>query len=192
MAGDQDTYGLELTTSAILPVFDKHVFNIRGAFRVVDTYGNDDEVPVYDRLFLGGQRNIRGFDYRDVGPFDETGKEAIGGKSSYYTTFEYTVPLWKKIRGATFYDMGFVTPDAYDLDFGALNSGVGIGLRFDMPGMPLQTRLCVVRFRLKIITMMAVSLHSRWDTICKINDWRNYNEKADETRFIDSFFGRHN
>ncbi len=138
LGGDQETYGLELTSSQYWPVFNKHVFNIRGAYRVVDTYGSSDEVPVYDRLFLGGQRNVRGFDYREVGPFDSTGREAIGGKTSYYTTFEYTVPLWKKVRGAMFYDMGFVSKDAYSTDFNSMNSGAGIGLRFDMPGMPLQ------------------------------------------------------
>ncbi len=127
-----------MTSSQYWPVFNKHVFNIRGAYRVVDTYGSSDEVPVYDRLFLGGQRNVRGFDYREVGPFDSTGREAIGGKTSYYTTFEYTVPLWKKVRGAMFYDMGFVSKDAYSTDFNSMNSGAGIGLRFDMPGMPLQ------------------------------------------------------
>lgn len=136
--GDVEIYGTELTSSQYWPVFETHVFNIRGALKFVDSYG-DDDVAVYDRLFLGGQRSVRGFDYREVGPVDAaTNSEAIGGKTSYYTTFEYTVPLWKKVRAATFYDIGFVSAKAFDPDFGLLNSGYGLGLRFDMPGMPLQ------------------------------------------------------
>lgn len=138
LMGAEDIYGAELSSSQYWPLFGNQVFNIRGAVKVVDAYGNED-VPVYDRLFLGGPRTVRGFDYREVGPVDAaTRREPIGGRTSYYTTFEYTVPVWNKIRAATFYDMGFVSRQAFDPAFGQLNSGYGIGLRFDMPGLPLQ------------------------------------------------------
>lgn len=136
LLGEEQVYGASLSSSHYWPLFKDHVFNIRGAVKVVDGYGGED-VPIYDRLFLGGQNTIRAFDYREVGPVDSN-DEPIGGKTSYYTTFEYTVPVWKKVRAAGFYDMGFVSEDAYDMDFGLLNSGYGIGLRFDMPGLPLQ------------------------------------------------------
>ena len=58
-------------------------------------------------LFLGGSNNLRGFDFRDVGPRDANG-EPLGGKTLARATIEYTFPLIEKARGALFYDTGFV------------------------------------------------------------------------------------
>src|SRR5260370_13548144 len=37
-------------------------------------------VPIYDRLYLGGSNNLRGFRFRDVGPKDSN-NQPIGGQS---------------------------------------------------------------------------------------------------------------
>jgi outer membrane protein insertion porin family len=135
LLGDVDIYGMEARCSQYWPLFWDHVFNIRGSVQVVDVYSGS-RVPIFDRLFLGGGRTVRAFDYQDVGPVDGF-DDPIGGRSLYYTTFEYTVPIWSRIRGATFYDMGFVNSSAYDFSTSTLNSGGGLGIRFDMPGFPL-------------------------------------------------------
>ena len=80
---------------------------------------------------------MRGFDFRDVGPKDENG-ESIGGQSLIYLTLEYSIPMIEQVRAATFYDVGQVYQDPYDVDLGDLNSNWGLGLRLDMPGFPLQ------------------------------------------------------
>jgi outer membrane protein insertion porin family len=140
LLGETDIYFLEVKSSHFFPVMKEHVLNLRGAIRFVESY-DGDEVPIFDRLFLGGPRSIRGFPYRDVGPRSEdTGRddEPIGGKSSYYGTAEYTVPLWNKVRGATFYDIGSVNESAFDIGSDHLNSSYGVGVRFDLPMFPLQ------------------------------------------------------
>ena len=138
LGGDEDIYLLEMKSSQFWPVLDDHVFNLKGEVRVVDSYGSGT-VPIFDRLFLGGPRTIRGFDYRDVGPRDKaTGEEPVGGLSSWYATAEYTVPLWSKIRGAVFYDIGAVSADAFDFEGTGVNSSYGIGARIDLPMFPLR------------------------------------------------------
>lgn len=139
LAGDESIYMLEAKSSQFWPVLDDHVFNLKGEVRTVDSYGSSDRVPIFDRLFLGGPRNIRGFAYRDVSPRDEKNHdEPMGGLSSWYGTAEYTVPLWSKIRAAAFYDIGAVSESSLDF-FGAdLNSSYGIGLRIDLPMFPLR------------------------------------------------------
>ncbi|HKL22749.1 MAG TPA: BamA/TamA family outer membrane protein, partial [Tichowtungia sp.] len=89
---------------------------------------------------LGGPRSIRGFEYRDVSPrsADAGSNEPIGGKSSWFATAEYTVPLWSKIRGAVFYDLGAVSPDTFNFVDPEINSSYGIGARFDLPMFPLR------------------------------------------------------
>lgn len=138
LAGDTDIYSLELKSSQFWPLWNEHVFNIHGAIRTVDSYGSDN-VPIFDRLFLGGPRSLRGFEYRDVSPRSSTDSDVpIGGNSSWYTTAEYTVPLWRKVRGAVFYDIGSVSSDAFSFFDSDLNSDYGFGARFDLPMFPLR------------------------------------------------------
>ncbi len=105
---------------------------------MVDSYG-DGDVPIFDRLFLGGPRSLRGFAYRDISPRSvDDPEEPIGGNSSFYATAEYTVPLWNKIRGAVFYDIGAVNETSFDFGTDGLNSNYGFGARFDLPMFPLR------------------------------------------------------
>jgi outer membrane protein insertion porin family len=94
-------------------------------------------VPIYDRLFLGGSNNLRGFDYRDVGPHDMFG-EPIGGNSMARATIEFTFPIVAKTRGAIFYDTGFVNSDAWSFGFNDIASDIGVGVRLDLPIGPLR------------------------------------------------------
>lgn len=70
-------------------------------------------VPIFDRLYLGGSNNLRGFAFRDVGPKDSN-KQPIGGQSMARGTVELTFPIIEKARGALFYDSGFVNPDPWE------------------------------------------------------------------------------
>lgn len=138
LGADEDIYLLELKSSQFWPVLDDHVFNLKGEIRTVDSYGSGN-VPIFDRLFLGGPRTIRGFAYRDVGPRDPNHpNEPIGGLSSWYATAEYTIPLWSKIRAAVFYDIGAVSETSFDFFSADIDSSYGIGARIDLPMFPLR------------------------------------------------------
>ena len=77
-------------------------------------------VPIYDRLYLGGSNNLRGFRFRDIGPKDSN-NQPIGGQSLVRATVEMSFPIIEKARGAIFYDCGFVNPDAWDLTPGTID-----------------------------------------------------------------------
>jgi outer membrane protein insertion porin family len=94
-------------------------------------------VPIYERLYLGGGNNLRGFPFREVGPKDQFG-EPIGGNSLARTTVELTFPIIEKARGAIFYDAGFVNAESWSFGFNHMASDVGIGLRLDLPIGPLR------------------------------------------------------
>src|SRR5207248_7582089 len=94
-------------------------------------------IKIYDRLFLGGSNNLRGFEYRDVGPKDQHG-EPLGGQSMARTTVELTFPIVEKARGALFYDTGFVNADPYDFSTDHIASDFGFGIRLDLPIGPLR------------------------------------------------------
>lgn len=137
LGGETDVYGARMRSTQYWHLIGNGVLNLRGQLESVEAYGDSAMVPIFDRLFLGGSYTLRGFEYRDVGPTDATG-EPVGGNSSAYATLEYTVPIWSKVRGAVFYDWGFVNVDAMDFDSSGYNDNWGIGIRLDLPGFPLQ------------------------------------------------------
>ena len=146
LGGDTQTFGLDLEGSQYWTLPYDLILVLNAEVAVVDTWGSGDEVPIYDRLYLGGGNDLRGFEFRDVGPRDEDG-EPIGGQTLVRGTIELTFPIIEgKVRGAVFYDAGFVEPKPFNLG-GRLASDVGIGVRLDLPvgplrldyGIPIQT-----------------------------------------------------
>jgi outer membrane protein insertion porin family len=137
LGGDIQVYGLDLEGSQYFHLPWDTIFLINGEIATVSHWGAGSGVPIYERLFLGGSNNLRGFPFRQVGPLDENG-EPIGGQSMARTTFEWTFPIIEKARGAIFYDMGFVNTSSWSFGFNHMASDVGIGLRLDLPIGPLR------------------------------------------------------
>jgi outer membrane protein insertion porin family len=160
LGGDTQIYGWDAEASQYFHLWWDNIllFNVEAA--TVNTWGSGDRVRIFDRLFLGGSNNLRGFDYRDVSPKDEF-REPLGGKTMARATVEYTFPIIEKARGAFFYDTGFVNPDAWDFNvqtleipgkfprdptkpqkspipYDNLASDIGIGIRLDLPIGPLR------------------------------------------------------
>ncbi len=89
---------------------------------------------VFTRHFLGGANNLRGFDFRDVGPRDPVSGEVLGGNTAWNGTAEVTVPVVEKIRAAAFYDLGEVSDGPVGSIESGINSDWGIGLRLFILG----------------------------------------------------------
>lgn len=96
----------------------------------------DDELPIYERFFLGGGRSLRGFNYRDVGPRDAFGSP-LGGTSSFLLSAEISFPLADIISAAFFVDAGnvFLKSDAFDIT--DLRYSIGPGLMAKTPLGPI-------------------------------------------------------
>jgi len=117
------------------------ILAVNGELAFVDSV-NGGEVPIFDRMFLGGGRTLRGFEFRDIGPRDsDYTNEVFGGNSLGYVTFEYTVPIIETVRAAVFSDTGFVNADSWDLSANELYSDVGVGIRLKLPISPLPLAL---------------------------------------------------
>lgn len=137
LGGNTQNYGFNIEGSQyFLFPFDV-ILTLNGEVGAIDVWGNGDRVPLFDRLYLGGANDLRGFNFRDVGPKDENG-EPIGGQSLARATIEVTVPIIPRVRGAVFYDTGFVNAGAFDFGTQHLVSDVGVGLRLDLPIGPLK------------------------------------------------------
>ena len=105
--------------------------NLNGSVTVVDAFSG--RVPIFERQMLGGARNLRGFDTRDVGPRDSATDSVLGGNTAAYGTVEATFPIFGQVRGAVFGDIGFVNADSFDFGANQIHSDVGIGVRATIP-----------------------------------------------------------
>lgn len=144
LGGDVQDYGISLEASKYFLLPLDIIFLVKGQLAVVDGWGgsqNSDEygqgVPIFDRLYLGGANNLRGFNFREVGPVDDK-ENPIGGNSLAYITFEVTFPIMSRVRGAVFSDLGYVNQNAYDFSTSNVNADIGIGLRLDLPIGPIR------------------------------------------------------
>jgi outer membrane protein insertion porin family len=133
LGGDVDIFGMSAQAAKYWNLRWDSILSVNGELAFVEaTSGN---VPIFDRLYLGGARTLRGFDFRDVGPRDPVTGDVIGGTSLGYAQVEYTVPIIDNVRLAAFYDAGFVN-SASDI-----YSDVGIGVRLRLPVSPVPLAL---------------------------------------------------
>ena len=143
-----------------------HVF--MAAIRAETVDAISDDLPIYDRLFLGGPRSIRGIKYRHVSPMAQRawggygpwggynywnwygGNSYVpfgdyvpwGGQTLFCMNFEYTIPIVKMLRFAIFSDLGSVAEDVWDIDISDTFAWtVGAGLRLDIPMFPIRLDL---------------------------------------------------
>ena len=134
--GDAETYTLYAKASKYWNFKYDIIWNLRGELATTEAYGSNSLVPIFDRHFLGGARNMRGFEFNDIGSRDSVSGEVFGGSSKAYITSEFTFPLVDNIRGAVFSDVGSVSEDSFS--FGDdIYADAGLGLRLNLPIGPL-------------------------------------------------------
>ncbi len=140
IGSDFNYYKVDFRGSQFFPIFEtqSQVIAVYGRIGVLDTFGrNDKGKPRFEYFTLGGPYNLRGFEYRDVGPKNSSG-EPIGGQSYGFFSLEYTIDIVSPIRFAIFYDAGFVNEHPYDFNPSKYNDNFGFGLGLFVAGAPLR------------------------------------------------------
>jgi len=137
LGGSEQIVAFSLEARKYFHLYKDSILLFSAQFASVDIWGDGTRVRIYDRLFLGGSNDLRGFDYRDVSPRDING-EPLGGQSLASFTVEYTMPIIEKARFAVFFDSGFVNRAPWDFDTKDYVTDVGVGLRLDLPIGPLR------------------------------------------------------
>lgn len=97
------------------------------------------EVPLFEKEFLGGPDDLRGFDFREVGPkSNDRHREPLGGKTFTYGKAEYSIKIHSIVRLVSFFDVGFVNEKALDWRTKNYNSDWGVGVRLFVLNAPFR------------------------------------------------------
>lgn len=83
------------------------------------------ELPSSQRFFAGGDRSVRGYDYKSLGPTDSTG-EVVGGRHLAVGSAEVELFLSENWGAAVFVDTG----NAFNETSESLETGAGAGIRW--------------------------------------------------------------
>jgi len=146
VGGDVNYYKVEGRTAHFIPTFDalKQSLSIVARAGSITPFGQSDEVPFYDRFYLGGPDTLRGFDYREVGPRDDdatAGDQAIGGNTYSMVSLEYAFRIAEPLGLVVFYDWGFVNENDFDFSMSNYADNWGVGARIMLMGSPLKLDL---------------------------------------------------
>ncbi len=80
----------------------------RGQVQYVRPYGSTGSLPIFERLTLGGEYSVRGFDIRSIGPTVPDSQVVLGGNKSVLFNAEYLITIAGPVRLILFYDAGQV------------------------------------------------------------------------------------
>jgi outer membrane protein insertion porin family len=111
---------------------DRVVFAGRLRLGSMDSMGDDTQVPLLKRFFLGGSNEMRGWGIYELSPLSASG-EPVGGMSVLTATVEARFPIFSRLRGAIFVEAGNVWRDPWTMRLGDLRYDAGPGFRLDTP-----------------------------------------------------------
>lgn len=140
-----------LEATVYRPHLSRTIFGARVQYRHLQS-GNPESIPIFERLWLGGEYSIRGFDIRRVGPtLAEVSPESasnpyqrlivMGGNKSLLLNLEYQFVLGGPVRLVTFYDAGQVQDFGREFAMNDFRTSTGVELRFFMPMLNVPFRL---------------------------------------------------
>jgi outer membrane protein insertion porin family len=96
-------------------------------------------VPQSERFYAGGDTTLRAFSRDAAGPLAPNG-DPLGGEGLFLLNEELRFPVWRRLQGVLFTDIGNVyrTLGDYSLSFDAMRECLGAGLRFQTPIGPFR------------------------------------------------------
>jgi outer membrane protein insertion porin family len=116
LGGNSKFYDVNVESIGYFKLSNRTSLGLRGAWQYISPYGAtcagsvcaESVLPIFEKVFLGGEYSIRGFDIRSVGPRDPATQLVIGGNKSLLGNAEYLINIAGPVRLVLFYDIGQV------------------------------------------------------------------------------------
>jgi outer membrane protein insertion porin family len=149
LGGTVDYFRPELEVIRYIPLKRRTALGLRVDTSYIRPFGDTKVLPYYQRFFLGGENQIRGYNVRSVGPIGTTvnpttgltQSTALGGNKFVLFNAEYYVDVFGPLRLLAFYDAGQAYLEGQSIDLSQLRTSTGFELRFLMPVLNVPFRL---------------------------------------------------
>ncbi|MDR3624815.1 MAG: outer membrane protein assembly factor BamA [Chlamydiales bacterium] len=131
LGGDFRFASMSYINSYYFSVSSKGTFKTRCDLQFIDPFGrtNADNLPMGERLYLGGEVTVRGYRGYSIGP-QFTTSDPKGGISSLLISEEYLHRIFSRVDAFAFFDGGAVSDRRFYID--TLRFSYGLGLRIEV------------------------------------------------------------
>ncbi len=113
------------------------IFASRLKLGFAEPSGEVEDLPLSERFYAGGEKSVRGFGRRRLGPLSRD-DDPIGGLSLLEGSVELRRPLWQALGGALFVDFGEVSTRRFHVPVRDLEFAAGVGLSYQTPVGPVR------------------------------------------------------
>jgi outer membrane protein insertion porin family len=149
LGGTVDYFRPEAEGILYLPYKRRMALGLRVDGSYIKPFGDTRILPYYQRFFLGGENQIRGYNVRSVGPIEtvtnpttgQTTTVARGGNKFVLGNAEFYIDIFGPLRFLLFYDAGQAYAERQSIDLGELRMSTGAEVRFLMPVLNVPFRL---------------------------------------------------
>ncbi len=122
--------------SVFKSVLDYAVVAGRLKLGAAEAFGDEERLPIFERLYAGGAGSVRGYRRHQLGPTATNGNP-LGGRSLIEGSIETRIPVWRQIGAVAFLDFGQVSLHRYDFVPNDLRFAAGPGLSYSTPIGPI-------------------------------------------------------
>jgi outer membrane protein insertion porin family len=116
-------------------------FGVRLQTEYIAPVAGTNTLPIFEKLFMGGEYSVRGFDIRSIGPSDPQTGLVLGGNKSLLFNGEYLISIANPVRLILFYDAGQVVDEGQGFAMKNFRTSTGAEVRFFMPVLNVPFRL---------------------------------------------------
>jgi len=140
LGGTVNYYRPNLEAIIYLPVRRRMSLGMRAEAALIHPFGDTKVLPLYQRYFLGGETQVRGYPIRSIGPTDSQGR-ALGGNRFALFNAEYYFDVFGPVRALLFFDAGQAYLEQQEFKFSDFRISTGAEVRFIMPVLNVPFRL---------------------------------------------------
>ena len=132
--GDLEFYKIRYRHQTAFALSEMFTLSLKGKAGYGDGYGDDDELPIFEKYYAGGVRSVRGYESNSLGPLDSEG-DPLGGDFQVVTSAEILFPIEalgssETFRVGLYFDAGNVFEDVNDYDTGELRQSTGVSAKW--------------------------------------------------------------
>ncbi len=152
LGSDVNFVNPEFDAQNFIPFWGSTFWALRFNYKTIDGFGGGraGRVPSFEKFFLGGNQNVRGYDFRDIAVYKKKCPgvsenrndpnefdRCSGGKSAFFSNFELRYPaIERTMQVFAFTDIGSVFEDSWEID-SDFKQATGIGLLVRSPMGPI-------------------------------------------------------